>query len=165
MSLSPTPESSPQSAGVTLVSRLTAPERRRQVIADCGVLIDEEVSRKGGFSGAAIKLGYSTVKAIKPGFVAEAVDHLLDDFARRLEPFYQAHLKQRSAGSTRSLPDFLSGESGAIADALLGITDERAARAQAGVVKKSYEKLRPTARKHVEEAVPGIARLIDKHTR
>jgi hypothetical protein len=90
---------------------------------------------------------------------------LLDDFARRLEPFYQAHLKQRSQGSTRLLTDFLAGESGPVADALLGITDERAARAQGGVVKKSYEKLRPSAKKHVEEAVPGIARLIDKHTR
>lgn len=161
MSLSPTTEPS-ASAEVTLVSRLTAPDRRRQVIADCVALIDEEVGRKGGFSGAAIKLAYSTVKAVKPGFVAEAVDHLLDDFARRLEPFYQAHRKQ---GGARSLPDFMTGESGQVADALLGITDERAARAQGGVVKKSYEKLRPTARKHVEEAVPGIARLIDKHTR
>ncbi len=165
MSLSPTSESSAAPAEVTLVSRLTAPDRRRQVIADCVVLIEEEVSRKGGFSGPVIKLAYATVKAVKPGFIAEAVDHLLDDFARRLEPFYQAHLKQRSQGSTRLLTDFLAGESGSVADALLGITDERAARAQGGVVKKSYEKLRPSAKKHVEEAVPGIARLIDKHTR
>lgn len=165
MSLSPTSESSPAPAEATLVSRLTAADRRRLVIADCTVLIDEEVGRKGGFSGAAIKLGYSTVKAVKPGFVAEAVDHLLDDFARRLEPFYQAHLKLRGQGSTRSLPDYLAGESASVADALLGITDERAARASGGVVKKSYEKLRPAAKKHVEEAVPGIARLIDKHTR
>ena len=57
------------------------------------------------------------------------------------------------------------GIGGAIAEALLGITDDRAARAPGGVVKKSYEKLRPTAKKHVEEAVPGVARLIDKHTR
>lgn len=165
MSLSPTSDSSAAPAEVTLVSRLTAPDRRRQVIADCVALIEEEVSRKGGFSGQVIKLGYATVKAVKPGFIAEAVDHLLDDFARRLEPFYQAHLKQRSQGSTRLLTDFLAGESGPVADALLGITDERAARAQGGVVKKSYEKLRPSAKKHVEEAVPGIARLIDKHTR
>ena len=33
-----------------------------------------------------------------------------------------------------------------------------------GKLKKTYEKLRPTAKKHVEEAVPGIARLIEKHS-
>ncbi len=148
-----------------LASRLTAPEQRRRVIADCCQLIDEEVSRKGGFSGAAIKLGYATVKAVKPGFIAEAVDNLLDDFVRRLEPFYQAHLRLRDSGSPRSLIDHFTGEGPAIAEALLGITDDRAARAPGGVVKKSYEKLRPTAKKHVEEAIPGVARLIDKHTR
>ena len=58
-------------AAASLASRLTAPEQRRRVIADCCQLIDEEVSRKGGFSGAAIKLGYATVKAVKPGFIAE----------------------------------------------------------------------------------------------
>ncbi len=167
MSTSAETASSPtsESRAGGLVGRLTAPEGRRRVIADCCTLIDEEVSRKGGFSGAAIKLGYATVKAVKPGFIAEAVDNLLDDFARRLEPFYLAHQKLREGGNPRSLQDHFVGESGAIAEALLGITDDRAARAPGGVVKKSYEKLRPTAKKHVEEAVPGVARLIDKHTR
>lgn len=164
MSTSAETASSPSPAR-TLVEHLTAADKRRRVITDCGLLIDEEVSRKGGFSGAAIKLGYGTVKAVKPGFIAEAVDNLLDDFARRLEPFYQAHQRLRSGGNPRSLVDHFVGESGAIAEALLGITDDRAARAPGGVVKKSYEKLRPTAKKHVEEAVPGVARLIDKHTR
>jgi hypothetical protein len=152
---------SPQS----LVEHLTAPDKRRRVIADCCLLIDEEVSKKSGFSGAAIKLGYGTVKAVKPGFIAEAVDHLLDDFARRLEPFYKAHQGLRAGGSSRSLPDHFAGESSAIAEALLGITDDRAARAPGGVVTTSYEKLRPTAKKHVEEAIPAVGRLIDKHTR
>jgi hypothetical protein len=144
----------------TLVEHLTAPGKRKQVISDCALLIDEEVKRKGGLSGLAIKGAFAMVKAVKPGFIEESVDHLLDDFARRLEPFYQSH---KTAGG-RSLPDHFAGQGSAIADALLGITDERAGRAKNATVKKAYEKLRPSAKKNVEEAVPGIARLVEKHT-
>jgi hypothetical protein len=143
----------------TLSEQLTVEGKRRQVIADCALLIDEEVKKKGGLSGIAIKAGFATVKAVKPGFIEEAVDHLLDDFARRLEPFYQA-----AVTASRRPTDHFIGQAGAIADALLGITDERAQRAKNAVVKKAYEKLRPSAKKHVEEAVPGIGRLVEKHT-
>lgn len=145
----------------TLLEKLGAPGRRKLVIDDCVLLIEEEVKKKGGISGVAIKMAFGVVKAIKPGFMPEAVDHLLDDFANRLDPFYQAHLQ---SGGTRSLPSQLGEQSGQVAEALLGITDQRAQRAQNAAVKKSYEKLRPSAKKHVEEAVPGIARLIEKHT-
>lgn len=144
----------------TLLDQLTVPGKRQHVISDCALLVEEEVRRKGGLSGAAIKLAFSTVKAVKPGFIEEAVDSLLDDFARRLDPFYQAHRQE----ATSRLPDHFARHSGAIADALLGITDERAQRARNQVVRRAYDKLRPSARKHVEEAVPGIGRLIEKHT-
>ena len=144
----------------TLLEHLSAPARRSRVIEDCVCLIEDEVKRKGGLGGMAIKAAYATVKTVKPGFIAEAVDHLLDEFARRLEPFFQSH--KQAAG--RSLPDHFIGESAAIADALLGITDGKAARSQNAIVKKSYEKLRPSAKKHVEEAMPGIGRLVEKHT-
>jgi hypothetical protein len=146
----------------TLLDHLSAPDRRPRVVEDCVYLIEDEVKRKGGLSGMAIKAAFATVKTVKPGFIAEAVDHLLDDFARRLDPYYQSHKQAPASG--RSLLDYFRGESGSIADALLGITDERAQRAHNALVKKSYEKLRPSAKKHVEEAVPGIGRLVEKHT-
>ncbi len=148
----------------TLLEKIGAPPKRKAVIGDCVLLIEEEVKKKGGISGAAIKLAFAAVKAVKPGFIAEAVDHLLDDFASRLDPFYQTHLQGLEKGDARPLPSRFGEQSGAIAEALLGITDQRAQRAQNAMVKKSYEKLRPSAKKHVEEAVPGIASLIEKHT-
>lgn len=148
----------------TLPEILTAPQKRPQVIQDCVHLIDDEVARKGGLSGIAIKAAFATVKAVKPGFIAESVDHMLDDFARRLDPFYQSAKQPESNRAGRSLPDYFNSNTGAIADALLGITDERAQRAKNATIKKAYEKLRPSAKKHVEEAVPGIGRLVEKHT-
>jgi hypothetical protein len=144
-----------------LSEKIGSAPKRAQVIADCAVLIDEEVKKKGGLSGAAIKMAFAAVKAVKPGFVPEAIDHLLNDFAQRLDPFYQAAIADTGG---RSLPSRFNEQAGAIAEALLGITDQRAQQAQNAMVKRSYEKLRPSAKKHVEEAVPGIGRLIEKHT-
>ena len=33
------------------------------------------------------------------------------------------------------------------------------------MLKSTYEKLRPSAKKHVEAAVPRLARVVEKHTR
>ena len=47
-----------------------------------------------------------------------------------------------------------------VADALLGVTDRRAAKSSHRTLRKAYEKLRPIAKGHVEEAIPGIGRTL-----
>lgn len=142
----------------TLTEILLVPGNRPKVVADCQRLIDEEVDSKGGLSGLAIKGAYMVVKAVKPGFITEAVDHMLDDFVRRLEPFHtEAQQKNEPIGP------FLNSRAPVVADALLAISDERAARAKNATVKKAYEKLRPTAKKNVEAAIPRVGRLIGKY--
>jgi hypothetical protein len=98
------------------------------------------------------------VKAVKPGFIAESVDHMLDDFVARLEPFH-AEAQQKS----EPIGPFMTSRAPAVADALLAISDERAARAKNQTVKKAYEKMRPTAKKNVEAAVPRVSRLLAKY--
>lgn len=139
---------------------LLEPARRPVVVNDCVQLVESEVASKGGLTGIAIKGAYAVVKAIKPGMIQDAVDHLVDDFVVRLEPFYEA---QQSQGG--NLEAYLNGRSTEVANALLGVTDDKATRAKNATLKKTYEKLRPTALKHVEAAVPGVARVIDKHAR
>jgi len=142
----------------TLTDMLLAPGNRPKVIADCVQLINEEVDSKGGLTGIAVKASYALVKAVKPGFINEAVDHMLDDFVKRLEPFWaDAQAKNEPVGA------LVNARSGEVADALLTISDERAARAKNQGVKKAYEKLRPTAKKNVEAAVPRLGRLIAKY--
>jgi hypothetical protein len=137
---------------------MLVPGNRPKVIADCVRLIEEEVDSKGGLSGLAIKGAFMVVKAVKPGFISESVDHMLDDFVSRLEPFH-AEAQQKS----EPVGPFLNSRAGAVADALLAISDERAQRAKNQTVKKAYEKLRPTGKKNVEAAVPRIGRLIAKY--
>jgi hypothetical protein len=141
----------------TLKEILTRPGTRPQVIADCERLIDEEVSSKG-LTGIPIKAAYAVVKAIKPGFVPEVIDHMLDDFSDRLDPIYQAAVsKNEPVGA------YFNSHGGEVSEALLSITDQRAQRAKNQAVKSAYEKLRGSAKKHVEAAVPRLGRLVAKH--
>jgi hypothetical protein len=138
---------------------LLVPGNRPKVVADCGKVIEEEVDSKGGLTGLAIKAAFAVVKAIKPGFISEAVDHMLDDFVKRLEPFWaDAQAKNEPIGAV------LNARAPQVADALLAISDERAMRSTNNTLKKAYEKLRPTGKKHVEAAVPRIGRLVAKYT-
>ena len=141
----------------TLNDILANPGTRSQVIADCERLIEEEVGSKG-LMGIPIKAAYSIVKAVKPGFVPEVIDHMLDDFARRLDPLYQ-----QAKSKNEPVTAHFNARPGEVAEALLAITDERAKRTTNNVLKSAYEKLRPAGKKHVEAAVPRISRLVDKY--
>lgn len=143
----------------TLTDMLGKSPKREQVIADACVVLDEEVADKGGLSGLAIKGAYGVVKGVRPGFVREAIDMMLDDFLSSLDPLYQEAVERgvKPGAHLRSNP-------ARVADALLGITDRRAERAERAMIKSAYDKLRPTAKKHVESAAPRLAALLDKHT-
>ena len=142
----------------SLVDALTDVTKKKDVIKDCCDLIDAEVQDKGGISGLAIKAGYKTVKGIKPGFVEKAVEDLLPEFAKVLEPIY-ADAKSES----KPVADFFSSNGARVADALLSITDAKAARAKSGVAKSAYDKLRSSAKKNVEQAVPRLGKLVEKY--
>jgi len=142
----------------TLLESLGNKTKRSAVIADCCTMIDQEVDSKGGLSGIAIKTAYKLVKGVKPGFIAEAVDGLLDDFCKNLQPFADEAIA-KGVGIQKHFTDNRSR----VADALLTITDERAKKTRHGVVKSGYEKLRGTAKKNVEEAVPRVGGVIQKH--
>jgi hypothetical protein len=141
----------------TLKEILSRPGSRPQVIRDCEQIIDEEVASKG-LTGIPIKAAHAVVKAIKPGFIPEVVDGLLDDFADRLDPLYQA-----AKAKSEPIATYFNAHAGEAAEALLGITDQRAQRAKNHVVKTAYEKLRPMAKKHTEAAIPRVAKMIAKH--
>lgn len=141
-----------------LKSILTDPSRRQTVIRDAEQLLDREVDAKSGLSGLAIKGAFKIVKGIRPGLIPDVIDGLLDDFANRLDPFYQGHVTKGG-----DIVSNFTARKGEIADALLGITDDRARNTRHQNLKKAYEQLRPQGKKNVEEAVPGIARLVEKH--
>jgi len=142
----------------TLTESLTDPSKKPAIVDDCCKLIDEEVADKSGLSGLAIKAGYGAVKGVKPGFVRHVVEDLLPEFAKALEPIHGEAVAQ-----SKSVSAHFTANTARAADALLGITDAKAKHAKSAVVKGTYEKLRPTAKKHVEQAIPRLGKLIEKY--
>jgi hypothetical protein len=141
-----------------LTETLTSESKKSAVVDDCVALIDAEVADKGGLTGLAIKAGYRTIQGIKPGFVRQVVTDLLPEFAQALEPIY-AEAKAQG----QNVRQHFDSNAVRVADALLGITDEKAKRSKSGMVKGTYEKLRGSAKKNVEAAVPRLAAMVEKH--
>jgi hypothetical protein len=134
------------------------PQRRQQFIEDAIKLIDAEVADKGGLGGVAIKAAYSMAKGIAPGIIQRSLGNMLDDFLGALQPFLD---EAQSKGV--DFKGLITGRSADVANALLAVTDGRAAKSSGGALKKGYEKLRPTAQKHVEQALPRLADLVKKY--
>ena len=142
----------------TLVDVLTSSEKKAQVVDDCCELVDSEVADKGGLSGLAIKAGYAAVKGVKPGFIKQAVSDLVPEFAKALDPIYG-----EARSKSEPLAAYFTKHASRAADALLAITDGKAARSKHALVKGTYERLRGTAKKNVEHAIPRLGMLIERH--
>jgi hypothetical protein len=139
-----------------LSEALADKEKKTRIVSDCATLIDEEVAAKG-LSALPIKAGYKAVKGIKPGFIPHVIESLLPEFADKLDPLW-------SEGVSGGNPTKFFGDNRArVADALLSVTDGKAKNAKSGLVRSTYETLRGTAKKHVEEAVPRLSKLLQKY--
>jgi hypothetical protein len=137
----------------TLVEQIG--QKRPAVINDCVELIDNQVKQKGFI----MKSAYATIKAIKKGFVAETVDSLLDDWLGKLQPHYDKWATAKQS----SFSDYLIARQDDVAEDLLSVTDARAEKSSHGTAKKMYSKMRDGAKRNVVEAIPELARLIEKH--
>lgn len=144
---------------MALVDGLNDPNKKSQVVNSCTELLDTQVASMGGVSGLAMKAGYSTVKGLAPGYCTTAIERLLPSFLTAIDPIWDegvqggnpvAHLTQNSSRT---------------ANALLSITDSRIEQSSNKTLKGLYSKLRNSAQKHVENAVPDLAKVIDDYTK
>ena len=139
----------------TLVEQLGKEPQRPAVIKDCVELIDAQVKQKGFI----IKGAYSTITAIKKGFVTETVDAMLDEWLTQIQPHYE----KWEATKPSSLTDFMIARGDDIAEDLLKVTDRRAEKTSHTTAKKMYGKMRDGAKRNVVEAIPDLAKMIEKH--
>jgi hypothetical protein len=143
----------------TLHQILLAPDTRPQVIADCYALIEQEISGKSGISGTAVKLAYKTVNTFMPGHVRHMVESLLPDMVDKLEPYWADFTI--SGGS--EFGDYLAKHGEEVSQALLSVTDDRAAASGRPTVIKAYRSVRGGATKHIEAALPRVGDLVLKY--
>ena len=143
----------------TLQELLLGPDTRAKVIADCYTLIQQEISEKSGVSGTAVKLAYKTVNTFMPGHIRHMVGKLLPDMVDQLEPFWADF--NSSGGS--EFGDYLAKRGDEVSDALLSVTDARAAASDRPTIIKAYRSVRGSAAKHVAAALPAVGALVQKY--
>ncbi len=144
----------------TLKEILLSGERRSAVIASTVDLVGRRVAATKGVAGMAARGGLGVVKRVSPTFVEDAVSSLLPDFVGALEPFF-SELKHNGAGA-RELGGFLGARDSAVADALLGVTDEKISDARPAV-QSAYRRMRGAAHEHVRDAVPDLGDVLSEH--
>ncbi len=133
--------------------------KRAAIVEDVCRLVDDEVGKQKGIGGVAVKAGYRLVQGVKPGFVRRVVESLLPEFAAALEP-----IRARAIAEGQTVNGYFTAHAPEVAEALLAVTDGRARGSEHGSVKGAYGKLRGSARKNVERAVPGLGRIIESYT-
>lgn len=139
----------------TLVELFGKDPIRALVVADCIALIEAQVKQKG----FVIKSAFATVKAIKKTFVPEVVDALLDDWLGKIQP----HHDRWATAKTSTFSEYVIARSEDVAEDLLTVTDERAEKTSHTTARKMYQRMREGAKKNVVEAIPDLARLIERH--
>jgi len=143
----------------TLRQILLAPDTRPQVIADCYALLQQEISGKSGISGTAVKLAYKTVNTFMPGHVRYMVESLLPDMVDQLEPYWADFTTSGGSG----FGDYLAKHGEEVSQALLSVTDARAAASGRPTIIKAYRSVRGSATKHIQAALPQVGDLVLKY--
>ena len=143
----------------TLRQILLAPDTQPHVVADCQLLIDQEVAGKSGVSGTTVKLAYKTAKSFAPGYLQRMVKSLLPDMVAELEPYWDGYTASGASG----FGDYLAKRSDDVSEALLSVTDARAKVSERAVILKAYGAVRGSAAKHVAAALPNVGSLVQKY--
>lgn len=146
---------------ISLKGLLLEPGLRPRVVADCCTLIDEEVASKRGLSGLAIKGGYAVFKKVKKGALSSAVNWLLDEFVEVLDDYFQRY-HALETGRPASYGAYLVANGPAVAESLLCITDRKQQQSTNRAVRGAYGKLRPSASRHTQDALPRVGALVER---
>ncbi|WP_353931362.1 hypothetical protein WJM97_01810 [Okeanomitos corallinicola TIOX110] len=142
---------------MALIDGLADNQKRKKLVDNCTTLLDEQVAAKSGISGLAIKAGYAAIKGISPRYCAGAIERLLPESFAVLDPLWDEGLQ------TGDPVKHITNNSSRTADLLLSITDIRIKKSNNTAVKGVYNKLRNSAKQHIEEAVPSLAKVIDEY--
>jgi hypothetical protein len=142
---------------VTFDDVLGDPARRDRLFGDCARLIEEEVRSKRGLGGIALRAGFAAFQRVQPGILPLAVERLVPDMARAIEPHWTA-----VRGSPEPVGSLVARARG-VADDLLRVTDRWAERTRRPGVASIYRSLRPAALDHVTASVPRLAALLHVH--
>ncbi|MDZ8056031.1 MAG: DUF6918 family protein [Aulosira sp. ZfuVER01] len=142
-----------------LSDELLNSNKKELIVDECCTVIEAQLASKSGISGIALKTAFAALKGVKPGYIPYVVEQLLPQCFTALDPIWDEGVQKGDP------VEHLVTSSDRTADALLSVTDERVKQAKRPIVRGTYEKFRGSAKQHVEEAVPDLAKVIGKYTK
>lgn len=143
----------------SLVDVLADDTLRRQVSRDGAVIVDDEVASRTGLRAAALKAGYRSVKALKPGIIESSLYALLPGFAPAIDPHWERAVASGDAHR------YFRDNAAEVAASLLDVTDAHAERARNRVMVRVYRALRGQALAQTTRSVPRLPELIESYVR
>jgi hypothetical protein len=143
----------------TLREILLTPDNEPHVIDDCIGLIDQQVSEASGVSGAAVKVAYKTASAFASGYMRKTVATMVPDIVEALESYWSDF--NASGGS--DFGDYLAKNGEQVAQSLIAVSDDHAAKSDRPTIIKAYHAVRGGAAKHIEAALPDVGKLVTKY--
>ena len=84
------------------------------VIADCSAVVNQEIKGKG----LGIRTVFKLANSAKPGVVDKALNALMPDFARELDPVYDDY----TASDSTSFAQYVSLNADKVATSMLNVT-------------------------------------------
>jgi hypothetical protein len=134
---------------------LLEPTRRPVAVETLTDVIDAEAADKSGLGGVAVKAGYAAARKLGGTFVASATDRRLPQFASALDPSWASKGDASFGAHLAAAPD-------AAANALLSVTDAKAANTWHGSAAKVYGSLRGKAKGLVVAALPRLGAAVER---
>lgn len=140
----------------TLAQILLAPERREAISGKLAAWIERYVHERGGIKGLALKAGVKALQAVRPDALPRGVDLLLPEFAQALEPLFQRFRKEGG----KDFGAFVAKNLDEATDAVMAVTDRRAAHTRFKALSGAYQRLRGTLEGELRSVLPKlVARL------
>ena len=145
----------------TLKSQVLTPDYADKFITECADLIESHVHNRSGFKGIAYRTALGAAKKVKPDILKRSAGNLMPDMLEALEPLYQQF--KQSADSDFSA--FITKHREQAAEAVLSVTDNKAAHAENKTLRAGYKKLRGGAHDEIIALVPDLASLAAQYTK
>jgi hypothetical protein len=137
------------------------PNVSQSVLTDGLRVLDEEIAKRSGIGGMAIKGAYKVVKNVQGGrTLRRGVELLMPEFIDKLDPYYTRFQEE---GKGKTWEEYLRPHYATLADELLGVTDRKIQGTDNRAVRGAYDKLRPKARKEVIASLPALARMMERY--
>lgn len=128
-------------------------------VSDMADFMSSTVDKQSGLTGVALKGARSAAKKVDSDILIKGSRRVLPELADSLDPLWQEFI----AGGNGDFGAYLSGNKDRALDAILGVADRNAETISLPGLASVYKGVRGKAAKVIEEELPAIGALVQKH--